>query len=268
MLYVVASPIGNLEDMTFRSIRILNEVDTIFCEDTRVTKKLLSHYNISKPTIRYIDDSRQNFYLEILSSGDVALISDAGTPLLSDPGYKLINLARQNDISVISIPGASALMASISISGKPLNEFVFDGFFPRSNKDQLILLSKLNLRTEDTFVFESPKRISKTINLLKEKLKDRNIILFHELTKLHEKVISFNLSEIDTTTIPNIGEFVILISGESSKNELFDEDFDKYVKVELEYMIQNGLSLKNATKIISEIFDLPRKNIYNIWIEK
>ena len=99
-------------------------------------------------------------------------------------------------------------------------------------------------------------------------MKDRNIILFHELTKLHEKVISFNLSEIDTTTIPNIGEFVILISGESSKNELFDEDFDKYVKVELEYMIQNGLSLKNATKIISEIFDLPRKNIYNIWIEK
>jgi 16S rRNA (cytidine1402-2'-O)-methyltransferase len=180
----------------------------------------------------------------------------------------LINIARENDIPVISIPGASALMASISISGKPLNEFVFDGFFPRTNKDQLILLSKLNLRKEDTFVFESPKRISKTINLLKEKLKDRNIILFHELTKFHEKVISFNLNEIDTATIPNIGEFVILISGENSKNELFDEDFDKYVKVELEYMIQNGVSLKNATKIISEIFDLPRKDIYNIWIEK
>jgi len=268
MLYVVASPIGNLEDMTFRSIRILNEVDIIFCEDTRVTKTLLSHYNISKPLIRYIDDHRQNFYLEKLLSGDIALISDAGTPLLSDPGYKLINIARENDIPVISIPGASALMASISISGKPLNEFVFDGFFPRTNKDQLILLSKLNLRKEDTFVFESPKRISKTINLLKEKLKDRNIILFHELTKFHEKVISFNLNEIDTATIPNIGEFVILISGENSENELFDEDFDKYVKVELEYMIQNGVSLKNATKIISEIFDLPRKNIYNIWIEK
>ena len=107
MLYIIASPIGNLEDLTLRSIRILNEVDLILCEDTRVTKKLLTHYKINKPLLRYVDDdSKINFYIDKLNSNDIALITDAGTPLLSDPGYKLINIARQNNIDITSIPGS------------------------------------------------------------------------------------------------------------------------------------------------------------------
>ena len=155
MLYVVASPIGNLEDITFRAVRILEEVDIVLCEDTRVTKKLLDHYNISKPLFRYIDDdSKQNYYLEKIKSNDVALVSDAGTPLLSDPGYKLVKIAMDSGIKVSPIPGVSSLMTAISVTGKEINNFLFDGFFPRLNSDQKILLSKLKFRSQDTFLFD------------------------------------------------------------------------------------------------------------------
>ena len=152
MLYIIASPIGNLEDLTLRSLRILNEVDLILCEDTRVTKKLLTHYKINKPLLRYVDDdSKINFYIDKLNSNDIALITDAGTPLLSDPGYKLINIARQNNIDITSIPGSSALITAISLSGRKMDNFTFEGFFPRKSQDQLILASILRYRIQDTF---------------------------------------------------------------------------------------------------------------------
>jgi len=175
MLYIIASPIGNLEDLTLRSIRILKEIDLIFCEDTRVTKKLLRHYEITKPLLRYIDDdSKINFYRDKLKSNDIALITDAGTPLLSDPGYKLINIARQNNIDVTSIPGSSALMTAVSLSGRKMNNFIFEGFFSKKSTDQLILSSKLRYRTKDTFLFDSPKRINATLNFFKNKYQITN----------------------------------------------------------------------------------------------
>ena len=269
MLYVIASPIGNLEDMTFRSVKTLEQVDLIFCEDTRVTKKLLNHYNISKPLIRYVDDeTKQDFYLEKIKNNDVALISDAGTPLFSDPGYKIVKIAIENHIMVSPLPGASALMTALSITGKNISNFLFEGFFPKLNSNQKLLLSKLRYTTYDSFFFESPKRVNKTLKLLKDNLVDRHIIIFHELTKLNEKIIHINLKEQINFELINKGEYVILISGAESPKQHIDEDFKKYVKSEMEYMLQNGLSLKNATKIISEIFDLPRKDIYNIWIYK
>ena len=269
MLYVVASPIGNLEDITFRAVRILEEVDIVLCEDTRVTKKLLDHYNISKPLFRYIDDdSKQNYYLEKIKSNDVALVSDAGTPLLSDPGYKLVKIAMDNGIKVSPIPGVSSLMTAISVTGKEINNFLFDGFFPRLNSDQKILLSKLKFRSQDTFLFESPKRINKTLKLLKDTLVNRTIFIFHELTKLHEKIIKIDLDKKKDFDFIDKGEYVILVEGIETEKLYIDDEFTQYVKLEIEYMLQNGLSLKNATKIISEIFDLPRKDIYNIWIDK
>ena len=269
MLYVVASPIGNLEDITFRAIRILEEVDIVLCEDTRVTKKLLDHYNISKPLFRYIDDdSKQNYYLEKIKSNDVALVSDAGTPLLSDPGYKLIEIAMDSGIKVSPIPGVSSLMTAISVTGKEINNFLFDGFFPRLNSDQKILLSKLKFRSQDTFLFESPKRINKTLKLLKDTLVHRTIFIFHELTKLHEKIIKIDLDKKNDFDFIDKGEYVILVEGIETEKLYIDDEFTQYVKLEIEFMLQKGLSLKNATKIISEIFDLPRKDIYNIWIDK
>jgi len=269
MLYIIASPIGNLEDVTLRSIRILKEIDLIFCEDTRVTKKLLRHYEITKPLFRYIDDdSKINFYKDKLKSNDIALITDAGTPLLSDPGYKLINIARQNNIDVTSIPGSSALMTAVSLSGRKMNNFIFEGFFSKKSNDQLILSSKLKYRTKDTFLFDSPKRINSTLNFLKNKLLERDVIVFHELTKLNEKVISFNLVDLPLYDFKPLGEYIILISGTTIKHSKIDEDFSTYIKKEIEYLIANGLSLKNSAKIIADIFDLPRKDIYNIWIDK
>ena len=269
MLYVVASPIGNLEDITFRAVRILEEGDIVLCEDTRVTKKLLDHYNISKPLFRYIDDdSKQNYYLEKIKSNDVALVSDAGTPLLSDPGYKLVKIAMDSGIKVSPIPGVSSLMTAISVTGKEINNFLFDGFFPRLNSDQKILLSKLKFRSQDTFLFESPKRINKTLKLLKDTLVHRTIFIFHELTKLHEKIIKIDFDEKNDFDFIEKGEYVILVQGIETEKLYIDDEFTQYVKLEIEYMLQNGLSLKNATKIISEIFDLPRKDIYNIWIDK
>ena len=264
MLYVIASPIGNLEDMTFRSVKTLEQVDLIFCEDTRVTKKLLNHYNISKPLIRYVDDeTKQDFYLEKIKNNDVALISDAGTPLFSKSDFAI-----ENNIMVSPLPGASALMTALSITGKNISNFLFEGFFPKLNSNQKLLLSKLRYTTYDSFFFESPKRVNKTLKLLKDNLVDRHIIIFHELTKLNEKIIHINLKEQSNFELINKGEYVILICGAGSPKQQIDEDFKKYVKSEMEYMLQNGLSLKNATKIISEIFDLPRKGIYNIWIDK
>jgi len=269
MLYVVASPIGNLEDITFRAVRILEEADAVLCEDTRVTKKLLDHYNISKPLIRYIDDdSKQNYYLEKIKSNNVALVTDAGTPLLSDPGYKLVKIALDSGIQVIPVPGVSSLMTAISVAGKEINNFLFEGFFPRLNSDQKILLSKLKYRSQDTFLFESPKRINKTLKLLKDTLIHRTIFIFHELTKLHEKIIKVNVDEKNDFDFIEKGEYVILIEGIENKKLYIDDEFTQYIKLEIEYMLQNGISLKNATKIISEIFDLPRKDIYNIWIDK
>ena len=269
MLYIISSPIGNLEDLTLRSIRILNEVDLILCEDTRVTKKLLAHYKITKPLIRYVDDDAKiNFYINKLNSNDIALVTDAGTPLLSDPGYKLINIARQNNIDITSIPGSSALMTAISLSGRQMDNFIFEGFFPRKSKDQLILTSILRYRIKDTFLFESPKRIQSTLNFLKNKLLERDVIVFHELTKLNEKVIAFNLSDLHLYDFKSLGEYIILVTGKSARYTKVDKDFLVYVKNEIRYLVDNGLSLKNAAKIIADIFDLPRKDIYNIWIDK
>ena len=247
----------------------MNEVDLILCEDTRVTKKLLTHYKIKKPLFRYVDDdSKINFYIKKLNSNDIALITDAGTPLLSDPGYKLINIARQNNIGITSIPGSSALMTAISLSGRQMDNFIFEGFFPRKSKDQLILTSMLRYRMKDTFIFESPKRIQSTLDFLKYKLLKRDVIVFHELTKLNEKVNEFNLSDLHLYDFKSLGEYIILVSGISIKYSKIDKEFLIYIKDEIKYLVDNGLSLKNAAKIIADIFDLPRKDIYNIWIDK
>ena len=163
---------------------------------------------------------------------------------------------------------SSALMTAISLSGRQMDNFIFEGFFPRKSKDQLILTSMLRYRMKDTFIFESPKRIQSTLNFLKNKLLKRDVIVFHELTKLNEKVNEFNLSDLHLYDFKSLGEYIILVSGISIKYSKIDKEFLIYIKDEIKYLVDNGLSLKNAAKIIADIFDLPRKDIYNIWIDK
>jgi len=221
MLYVVATPIGNLEDMTLRAIRILGEVDFILCEDTRVTRKLLSHYDIKTPTISYHANSKINKMekiLELLNEGkNLALVSDAGTPAISDPGVQLVEEIRNKlpDVKVLSVPGASALTAAISVAGVPSARFEFLGFLPHK-KGRETLFSEIS-ESEKTFVFyESPHRIIKTLESLAKHCPEKNITIAREITKIYETLTCGKPAEVlqhyDENKEEVRGEFVVIVS--------------------------------------------------------
>ena len=221
-LYIIATPIGNLEDLSFRALRILKEVDLILCEDTRVTKKLLSHYKISKPTISYHQHSKLTkieHILEQLKKGkNLALVSDAGTPCISDPGAKLIDylVKEQPDLKIIPIPGPSALISALSISGFSVDKFIFLGFPPAKKKRKKFFQEVSNMKKTVVF-YESIHRIKKTLEELKNALEnERRIVVCRELTKKFETVYRGNIEEIieQINLLPKEefkGEFVVVI---------------------------------------------------------
>ena len=215
-LFVVATPIGNLQDFTFRGVETLKTVHCIFAEDTRTSKKLINHYDIDTKLYSYHDHSSEkeiDQLLEILKDQkDVALISDAGTPTISDPGYGLIRECIREGIDIIPIPGASALTAAISASGLPSDAFTFIGFLPtkKGRKKKISFLKNLDTTI---VLFESPHRLIKTLNQLKESLGERPVVVGRELTKLYEEIIRGNFSStIDFFNLKKIkGEIVIMI---------------------------------------------------------
>jgi len=215
-LYIVSTPIGNLDDITFRAISTLKEVDLIAAEDTRVTRKILNKFNIEKKCISYNNYNENTKYKYIISllkeNLNIALVSDAGSPCISDPGYKLVNVARLEMIDVISIPGASSVIAALSISGLPTDKFYFEGFLPKKKgkNRRLDYIAKLDC---SIIIFESPNRIKKTLKNIFKKLGNRVIAICKELTKLHENV-KFGYLEDILLDIPdnNKGEYVIVIA--------------------------------------------------------
>lgn len=220
ILYIVATPIGNLEDITLRSLRILKEADFILCEDTRVTRVLLDKYKIKKPIISYFQHSglaKINQIIDLLKSGKtLALVSDAGTPGISDPGNKLINnvyKALGEEINVVSVPGPSAVIAALSISGLPSDKFVFYGFLPHKKGKETILKEIINNRFTSAF-YESTHRILKTLKKLEELgLKDKQVIVCRELTKKFESVYRGTIGEVLDKLEKDVikGEFVVVI---------------------------------------------------------
>lgn len=222
-LYIVATPIGNLEDITLRALRILREVDLIVCEDTQTTRKLLEKYDIKRPTESYHAQSTQSKVdriVDVLShEKTIALVTDAGTPGISDPGTELVAEVRNrigDQVEIIAIPGPSALTAALSISGLPIHDFVFLGFLPHK-KGRKTLFEEIS-ETERTVVFyESPHRILKTIESLKGAVPDRRVVIAREITKLFEEVISGTPAEIEQNFIDRPdsvrGEFVVIVSG-------------------------------------------------------
>ncbi len=219
--YVVGTPIGNLEDITYRAVRVFNEVDLILCEDTRVTINLLNKYGIKKPTMSYHSQSKVSKLdkiLEMIAEGKtLALVSDAGTPTISDPGSVLVSEIRKNfsDVEIIAIPGPSALTSALSISGLPSSEFTFLGFLPHK-KGRETLFKEIAI-TERTVVFyESPHRILKTLESLNKFVGERRIVIGRELTKVFEQVISGTAEEIlkyfEINEDKIRGEFVVMIS--------------------------------------------------------
>ena len=217
-LYIIATPIGNLEDMTYRAVRILAEVDLIAAEDTRHSLKLLNHYGISKPLTSYFDHNQQikgERILNALRQGkSVALISDAGTPCVSDPGYQLVRDAVAENIPVVPIPGACAAIAALSASGLPTDTFTFAGFPPSRQGKRRTFLTRMNALPGTLVLYEAPHRLLDTLNDIREVMGERQVIVARELTKIFEEFIRGSASEVIATVSQGIvrGEVVILIA--------------------------------------------------------
>lgn len=262
-LYVVATPIGNLNDMTKRAIETLKEVDIILCEDTRTSMKLLNNFNIKNKLMSYHKYNEQeqtkNIIKLLKQDKNIAIITDAGTPCISDPGYILVKEARENNITVIPIGGISALITALSASGIETDKFTFQGFFPRETKEKIKLLEELNQTTIKVHIFyESPKRIIKTLEYLKNNLDIEKISIFKELTKLHEKNYYGSLEEVlnklQNEEKTNQGEYTFIIKTKQKQ--------EKEQNISLETLIIDKLIKEQKTiKEIVEILNKENKNI-------
>ncbi|MFA5073563.1 MAG: 16S rRNA (cytidine(1402)-2'-O)-methyltransferase [Nitrospirota bacterium] len=265
ILYIVSTPIGNLEDITLRALRILKEVDAIAAEDTRHTQKLLHKYEIETPLTSYHDHNKEEkapvLVEKMLGGKSVALVSDAGTPGISDPGYFLINLAIDQKISVIPIPGATAAIAALSISGLPTDSFVFEGFLPAKHGARLKRLQELAKEERTIIFYESPHKIVKAIEELLEIFGDRKAVVTRELTKIHEETLRGTLSEIlEHVQAGSIkGEFTVIVHGYLAEPHKHDIDTAEYLK---NLMLHRGLSKKEAIVATAEELGLPKKEVY------
>jgi 16S rRNA (cytidine1402-2'-O)-methyltransferase len=219
MLYIVATPIGNIKDITLRALDVLKNVDLILCEDTRETRKLLNYYNIKKPVLSYyreIEKKRIKKIIELLKEdNEIALVCDRGTPGISDPAYLLVNEAYRNGIKVVPVPGPSALTAAMSISGFPLKKVYFLGFLPKKENEKRKIFTKFKESDETIIFFESVHRVEKTLNLLAEIMPEREICICRELTKVFEEVIKGKIKDIIEIfkREKKKGEFVLVING-------------------------------------------------------
>lgn len=270
-LYVVATPIGNLSDMTERAIKTLKEVDYILCEDTRNSIKLLNYFNIKNRLIAYHKFNEQekveNTIKDLKEGKNIAVISDAGTPCVSDPGEIIVKHARENSIPVIGIGGISAAITALSISGLDTSCFTFYGFFPRETKEQKSILNEIKESNIKTYIFyESPKRIIKTLEILEKDLPNLKISVSKELTKLHEKNFYGDISKVindlkndDKTTS---GEYTFIIEKEE---KLKKQEQTTSIEAQLiDIIIKNNVTIKEAVEILNkEKKELSKKDIYN-----
>ena len=270
-LYVVGTPIGNLEDISARAIRILSEVDFIAAEDTRVTIKLLNHFNIKKPMISYFEHNkitRGEIIIERLLSGQAAaIVTDAGMPAISDPGEELVREAIEKGIPVESVPGPSALTAALSISGMESRRFCFEGFLPQDKKERKERLLALGKEERTMVFYEAPHRLLKTLDEFYSYFGNRNVGLIKEITKTHETVLKMSLEEAVNyyKDVQIKGEYVIIVSGAEKAETEFT--LSRAVEMAME-MIANGDTINNAAKSAAQITGIKKSDIYNEVIKK
>lgn len=267
-LFIVATPIGNLSDLTKRAEETLNSVDFILCEDTRHSLKLMNHLNIKKPLYAYHKFNEREVtekYLNKITSGaNVALITDAGTPCISDPGYIIVKEARKLGIPVIGVGGISAVITALSISGLDTKHFIFYGFVPRETKDKKELLNLISTSNIPLFVFyESPKRIISTLEYLKENFPTSVVSLSSDLTKIHERTYYGNIGQVLTELKENpnheLGEYTLVFDRNS---EIRKEETISLEALLIDIMIKEDTTLKEAIKKLNERKDLKKSDIY------
>ena len=266
-LYVVATPIGNLEDITLRAIRILNEVGLIAAEDTRKTRHLLNAYGIKTRLTSYHEHNKRaklSYLLDCLQVKDLALVSEAGMPGLSDPGYELIVAATQRGIQVTPIPGASAVVTALVVSALPANQFTYLGFLPRKNAERIRLLQSIAHEHRTIVAFESPHRLLSSLNDIAQVLGNRRIAIVRELTKIHEEVFRGSISEaVDHFQQPR-GEFTLVIEGEKeAEKPVLTSDIEQ----ELCQLQNQGITAREAVKRLSLTTGLSRRELYQAWLK-
>lgn len=272
VLYLVATPIGNLEDMTYRAVRILSEVDLIAAEDTRNSIKLLNHFDITTPMTSYHEfnkyDKADVLIEKLLSGKNIAVITDAGTPGISDPGEVLVHKCHEAGITVTSVPGACAAISALITSGLPTRRFAFEAFLPSDKKERLQVLEELKKEMRTIVIYEAPHRLKKTLGLLHETLGNRNITLTKELTKKHETI--FRTTFIDALSYyeenePR-GEYVITIEGLDYSSVIAEQraQFNEMSVCEhVQMYIEQGMTKKDAIKQTAVDRGVPKREVYN-----
>jgi len=266
-LYVVATPIGNLEDITLRALRILREVRLIAAEDTRKTKRLLVTYDIKTPMTSYHEHNKWaklDYILNCLDNGDVALVSEAGMPGMSDPGYELIVAASQRGIPVVPIPGPSIVSTALVVSGLPTKQFIYLGFLPNKVNSRRRMLESIANEYGTIVVLESPHRLLAALNDILLVLGDRKIAVCRELTKIHEEVFRGRISQTITHFTQPRGEFTLIIGGKEEKDKpLLTRDIER----QLHDMHRSGVTAKEAIARVAGETGLSKKELYRAWLK-
>ena len=271
-LYLVATPIGNLDDITLRALKVLKDVDIIAAEDTRHTLKLLNHFEISKPLISYHrhneEDKSDVLIKKLLDGENIALVSDAGTPGISDPGEEIVKRAIENNINIIPIPGACAMINALICSGISTKEFTFIGFLPLNKKLRQEQLNKIKNAEDTIIIYEAPHKLSKTLSDLKEILGDRQVVLARELTKIHEEYIRGTIQNVIEKSENLKGEIVIVIEKSKHKEDIIDEIAGLDIEEQYEYYKNLGFNKKDIIKKIAKLRNVDKNEIYMKFIQK
>ncbi len=275
-LYLVATPIGNLEDITLRALRVLEQVPLIAAEDTRTTRKILGSYNIKTPVTSYNEHTRKSKaagLLEVLKTSDIALVSDAGTPVISDPGRELVKMALESGIGVVPVPGPSAPASALSVSGFPSDQYLFTGFLPRRKADRNKLLTSIADARFTLVAFEAPHRLRASLTDILAALGDRKVAVCREMTKRHEEFFLGRISDaIDHFSQPR-GEFTLVIAGASPSlgtdaiapgEGVPDKEALREEIIKLKEM---GAGARTASAAIAKSSNLSRREAYRMWLE-
>lgn len=271
MLYLCATPIGNLEDITYRVLRILKEADLIAAEDTRNSIKLLNHFEIKTPMTSYHEYNKYEkgrYLIEQMQEGkNIALITDAGTPGISDPGEELVAMCYEAGIPVTSLPGPAACITALTISGLPTRRFAFEAFLPSDKKERAVILEELKRETRTIILYEAPHRLVKTLEELSENLGDRKIALCRELTKKHETVFRGSLLEAISwyKDNPPKGECVMVLEGrsrEEMEQEARQQWEDMPLEAHMEHYMSQGIDKKEAMKLVAKDRGISKRDVY------